>query len=123
MPRGLRSSRKRGLAWGLPWVAWLRIPTGHRLLARKLHLFTSAEEPVLIDTGVGVEGPDFLAALESIIAPEELRWIWLTHDDADHTGSSVRCWSSRRGRDWRRMPSPPCGWPLRGRSLWTAYTR
>ncbi len=46
-----------------------------------------AEEPVLIDTGIGADEPDFLAHLESIIAPGELRWIWLTHDDADHTGS------------------------------------
>jgi len=46
-----------------------------------------AEEPVLIDTGIGIDGPEFIAALESIIAPRDLRWIWLTHDDADHTGS------------------------------------
>jgi len=46
-----------------------------------------AEEPVLVDTGVFVESPDFIAALESIMPPRDLRWIWLTHDDADHTGS------------------------------------
>ncbi len=46
-----------------------------------------AEEPVLIDSGLGIETPEFVAALESIISPSDLRWIWLTHDDADHTGS------------------------------------
>lgn len=46
-----------------------------------------ADEPVLIDSGLGVETPEFISALESIIPPSELRWIWLTHDDADHTGS------------------------------------
>ena len=46
-----------------------------------------AEEPVLVDTGIGFDGPDFLDALSSIIDPSALRWVWLTHDDADHVGS------------------------------------
>lgn len=49
-----------------------------------------AEEPVLIDTGLGIDGPEFIAALESVIPLRNLRWIWLTHDDADHTGSLQR---------------------------------
>lgn len=46
-----------------------------------------AKEPVLVDTGMGVASVEFMKALESVIDPRELRWIWLTHDDADHTGS------------------------------------
>ena len=46
-----------------------------------------AKEPVLIDTGMGIDNKTFMSALESIIDPKELRWIWITHDDADHTGS------------------------------------
>lgn len=49
-----------------------------------------AEEPVLIDTGLGMDGEQFLDAVSSIVALEDLRWIWLTHDDADHTGSIQR---------------------------------
>ena len=49
-----------------------------------------AEEPVLIDTGLGVDSDDFLDALESIVDLRALRWVWLTHDDADHTGSIQR---------------------------------
>ncbi|MGY1707530.1 MBL fold metallo-hydrolase [Geodermatophilus sp. SYSU D00697] len=49
-----------------------------------------AEEPVLVDTGLGVDADDFVDAVSSIVAPERLRWIWLTHDDADHTGSIAR---------------------------------
>lgn len=49
-----------------------------------------AEEPVLIDTGIGTDGPDFVDALASVIDPAALRWVWLTHDDADHTGSIQR---------------------------------
>lgn len=46
-----------------------------------------AREPVLIDTGMGIESEAFMRALESVIDPGDLRWVWLTHDDADHTGS------------------------------------
>ncbi len=46
-----------------------------------------AREPVLVDTGMGIESEEFMKALESIIDPKDLRWVWLTHDDADHTGS------------------------------------
>ena len=49
-----------------------------------------AEEPVLIDAGIGLESDEFLDALSSILDPRTLRWIWLTHDDADHTGSLQR---------------------------------
>lgn len=49
-----------------------------------------AEEPVLIDGGIGTDRDDFVEALSSIIDPKALRWVWLTHDDADHTGSIER---------------------------------
>jgi hypothetical protein len=44
-------------------------------------------EPVLIDTGLGTDGDQFMAAVESVIDPSDLRWVWLTHDDTDHTGN------------------------------------
>ena len=46
-----------------------------------------SEEPVLVDTGLGVDGDDFIETLSSVIDPADLRWIWLTHDDSDHTGN------------------------------------
>jgi len=49
-----------------------------------------SEEPVLVDTGIGIEQDAFVKALKSVIDPSELKWIWLTHDDADHTGSVQR---------------------------------
>lgn len=49
-----------------------------------------AEEPVLIDTGIGVDTDDFVEAVGSVVDLNELKWVWLTHDDADHTGSIRR---------------------------------
>jgi flavorubredoxin len=49
-----------------------------------------ASEPVLVDTGMGIESKQFMETLESVIDPKDLRWVWLTHDDADHTGNLQR---------------------------------
>lgn len=49
--------------------------------------FVHAKEPYLVDTGMFADSPRFLAALESLVELEELRWIYLTHDDGDHIGS------------------------------------
>jgi flavorubredoxin len=46
-----------------------------------------AKEPVLVDTGMGIESKEFMKTLESIIDPHDLKWVWLTHDDTDHTGN------------------------------------
>ncbi|RJQ48328.1 MAG: MBL fold metallo-hydrolase [Nitrospiraceae bacterium] len=51
-----------------------------------------AREPVLVDRGMGIDSEEFMKALESIIDPKDLRWVWLTHDDADHTGSADSPW-------------------------------
>lgn len=46
-----------------------------------------AQQPVLVDTGMRVSSPALLDALWSVIDPADLRWIYLTHPDRDHTGS------------------------------------
>jgi len=46
-----------------------------------------AREPVLIDTGLIAEHDQFMATLESIMDPRDLRLLWLTHPDPDHVGS------------------------------------
>lgn len=47
-------------------------------------------EPVLVDTGTAVLADQFLGALSGLIDLAALRWIWLTHEDRDHTGSLTR---------------------------------
>ena len=46
-----------------------------------------AKEPVLIDTGMGIDSEEFMKVLESVIDLRDLKWVWITHDDADHIGS------------------------------------
>ncbi|MEU7281744.1 MBL fold metallo-hydrolase [Streptomyces sp. NPDC045431] len=45
-----------------------------------------AAEPVVVDTGLGLPDRDFLELLGSAVDPADVRWIWLTHPDRDHTG-------------------------------------
>jgi len=49
-----------------------------------------AAQPVLVDTGLAALSDQFIADLETVIDPRELRWIWITHADADHTGNLRR---------------------------------
>lgn len=46
-----------------------------------------AAEPVLVDTGASALREPFLAALNDAIDPADLRYIWLSHMDADHLGN------------------------------------
>ena len=46
-------------------------------------------EPVVVDTGTKISGKDWMNAVFSIVEPEDVRWIYLSHEDHDHTGNLV----------------------------------
>lgn len=46
-----------------------------------------ATQPVLVDSGLNMDREAFMAELEKVIDPEEVRWLWLTHPDPDHVGA------------------------------------
>ena len=60
----------------LPGIGWLPV---HAVVL-------SAAEPVVVDTGVSLADRRFVEDLGSVLAPADVRWIWLTHPDRDHTG-------------------------------------
>lgn len=46
--------------------------------------------PVLVDTGLWALSDEFMNNLSSVIDLDDLRWLWLTHNDHDHIGSLHR---------------------------------
>lgn len=44
-------------------------------------------EPILVDAGLGMLGREFVEALSVRLDPASLRWIWISHVDADHVGN------------------------------------
>src|SRR4029453_13560705 len=44
-------------------------------------------QPMLVDTGMSLERDDYVAAVQEIIDPSELRWLVVTHSDRDHVGA------------------------------------
>ena len=60
----------------VPGIGWLPV-----------HAFVlHAAEPVVVDTGVSLADRRFVEELGSVMEPADVRWIWLTHPDRDHTG-------------------------------------
>jgi flavorubredoxin len=46
-----------------------------------------AAEPVVVDTGVAENQDQYLADVFSLVEPEDIRWVFISHDDVDHTGN------------------------------------
>lgn len=44
-------------------------------------------EPVVVDTGYPTNRERFFADVFSIVEPEDIRWVFISHDDVDHTGN------------------------------------
>jgi flavorubredoxin len=65
--------------------SYLPVPS-FGLLPVNAYLIGGAQ-PVLVDTGLAALQDEFLRGLGSLIALEQLRWIWLTHTDPDHLGN------------------------------------
>lgn len=46
-----------------------------------------AAEPVVVDTGMAENRDQYLADVFSLVEPEDIRWVFISHDDVDHTGN------------------------------------
>jgi glyoxylase-like metal-dependent hydrolase (beta-lactamase superfamily II) len=49
--------------------------------------FLRSQQPLLVDTGLPHSRDSFLAAVAELVDLDDLRWIWLSHPDRDHTGA------------------------------------
>ena len=46
-----------------------------------------AAEPVVVDTGMMENRANYLDDVFSLVEPEDIRWVFISHDDVDHTGN------------------------------------
>lgn len=53
-------------------------------------LLIRGAEPLLVDTGAAVLSDEYFTAVESLIDLDDVRWIFISHDDRDHTGGLLR---------------------------------
>jgi flavorubredoxin len=44
-------------------------------------------EPVVVDTGLAELRDEFFPTLFSLVEPDDIRWVFISHDDPDHTGN------------------------------------
>lgn len=45
------------------------------------------QEPVIVDTGTRANRTQWLEDVFSLVEPHDVRWIFISHDDVDHTGN------------------------------------
>jgi flavorubredoxin len=68
--------------WLIPNFA----PAGDGLFLPVNAMVIRGREPVIVDTGAPVHRKAWLEKVFSVVEPEDVRWIFLSHDDGDHTG-------------------------------------
>ena len=61
-------------------------PAGDGLYLPVNSLVIRGREPVIVDTGAPLHRAEWLEKVFSVVEPEDVRWIFLSHDDGDHTG-------------------------------------
>lgn len=88
------------------------------------------EEPVIVDTGTPANRSQFLTDVFSLVEPEDVRWVFLSHDDVDHTGNldevMTACPNAQLVCNWAMVerhtncfdfPLDRCRWVMHGESF------
>jgi flavorubredoxin len=68
------------------WLIPNLVPAGDGLYLPVNSMVIRGREPVIVDTGAPVHREKWLEKVFSVVEPEDVRWIFLSHDDGDHTG-------------------------------------
>jgi flavorubredoxin len=69
--------------WLIPNLA----PAGDGLFLPVNSMVIRGREPVIVDTGAPIHRALWVEKAFSVVEPEDVRWIFLSHDDGDHTGA------------------------------------
>jgi flavorubredoxin len=69
------------------WVIPEIVPGPPGTIVSLNSMVITAEEPVIVDTGNELSRDEWLDAAFSIVDPRDVRWVFLSHDDHDHSGN------------------------------------
>ena len=88
------------------------------------------EQPMIVDTGTIANRDQWLEDVFSLVEPKDVRWIFLSHDDVDHTGNLEQamdaCPNARLVCNWAMIerhtncfnfPIDRCHWVMDGEKL------
>lgn len=65
------------------------VPSVGGLATSMNSMLIRAREPIIVDTGIVTSRDDWFRDVFSLVEPEEIRWIYVTHDDGDHAGNLI----------------------------------
>jgi len=68
-------------------VRAVQFSLGSALSTNHNSLVIRAAEPVVVDTGMVTNRDTWFDDVFSLVEPDDVRWIYLTHDDDDHAGN------------------------------------
>ena len=69
------------------WLIPNLVPSGDGLFLAANSMVIRGREPVIVDTGAPIHRALWIEKAFSVVEPEDVRWIFLSHDDGDHTGA------------------------------------
>lgn len=88
------------------------------------------KEPIIVDTGTPANRKQWLSDVFSLVEPTDVRWIFLSHDDVDHTGNleqvMTACPNARLVCNWAMVerhtncfnfPIERCRWVMHDESF------
>ena len=88
------------------------------------------KEPVIVDTGTPANRTQWLEDVFALVEPSDVRWIFLSHDDVDHTGNLdealTACPNAKLVCNWAMVerhtncfdfPLERCRWVVHGESF------
>jgi flavorubredoxin len=72
------------------WVLPTAIPIPGMGILNMNPMVIKGEQPVLIDTCAPILRDEYLRRVFDLVEPDDVRWIFLSHDDRDHSGNIIQ---------------------------------
>jgi flavorubredoxin len=69
------------------WLIPRLLPAGEAGFVPVNSMVITGEQPVLVDTGALIHAREWGEDVFGVVEPDDVRWIFLSHDDPDHLGN------------------------------------